>query len=310
MTDLVRRLGFVSFEVGDVDEAVDFYRRVCQLAVTERGRDQAFLSGGTDHHWLRLRQGEAGTFRLGFEVVGVEALDEVADRLDAAGIAYREGDGFAADWLDRSLVFEAPDGVELELFVQMAELAVAPPHTIARFQHLVHAVWFSDDPIEHEAFYRDVLGFRTSDWIERLIVFMRCGNGFHHSLAVGASPGGAARLDHVCFEMESLDDVMRLRNHAVASGVTLRNDLLRHAASGSVGVYLTDPGSGLGVEFCVGHRVIAHDENYRPRIMVASPVTADVWQQGPPDESPSPSRPLLIAAEGPAARLSDLPGAR
>ena len=69
---------------------------------------------------------------------------------------------------------------------------------------------------------------------------------------------------------------MRARNNALRWGVELRDDLLRHAPSGSIGVYLKDKARGFAVEFCVGHPQL-DDETHQPRILLASPETRDVW---------------------------------
>ena len=47
--DLVHGHGFVALGVPDLEAAVSFYTRVCQLTVTERRDDEVFLTGD-DHH--------------------------------------------------------------------------------------------------------------------------------------------------------------------------------------------------------------------------------------------------------------------
>jgi 2,3-dihydroxy-p-cumate/2,3-dihydroxybenzoate 3,4-dioxygenase len=69
---------------------------------------------------------------------------------------------------------------------------------------------------------------------------------------------------------------MRARNNALRWGVELRDDLLRHAPSGSIGVYLKDKARGFAVEFCVGHPQLDND-THRARILPATAETRDVW---------------------------------
>jgi hypothetical protein len=66
--------------------------------------------------------------------------------------------------------------------------------------------------------------------------------------------------------------------------VVLRDDVLRHAPSGSIGVYLKDEARGMAVEFCVGHPKI-DDAVHKPRILPMVPETADVWRAALPEPS-------------------------
>jgi hypothetical protein len=141
-----------------------------------------------------------------------------------------------------------------------------------------------------------VLGFRTSDWIERRMVFMRSANNYHHSAGCGGAGPMGGRLDHIAILVDSLDDVMRIRNYGIAMGANIRQDICRHAASGSMGVYFVEPQTGIGLEFCTGHGLI-EDPDHRARIMPASPVTADIWLEGPPADVLIPTMPLAM---GPA----------
>jgi 2,3-dihydroxy-p-cumate/2,3-dihydroxybenzoate 3,4-dioxygenase len=280
VTDRVKRLGFVALGVRDFEGALRFYRDVVQLTVTDASQDEAFLTGGREHHWIRLhRVNRAEEFRVGYEAVDEASLDEVTKELQARDIPYSTTSELSSDWVDNSIRFKDPDGVDIELYVRMAELPVPPLPSIVRFTDLLHAVWAGADSVSAYRFYHEVLGFEASDWIERLIVFMRCGNKYHHSL--GIASGGSGLLDHVCFLVQDIDDVMRARNHAISRGVGVRQDVLRHAASGSISVYVNDPVTGIGIEFCTAHRIIEDDEQYRARILKAGPVVNNLWLEEP-----------------------------
>ncbi|MCU1457508.1 MAG: hypothetical protein JWL73_1600 [Actinomycetia bacterium] len=292
---LVKRIGYVGIGVADVDRATDFYERVGQLSLSERTPEGAFLTGGVEHHWLRLYKSQApGDFRVGYEAVDAAALEEIAARLDARGIAYEEGGDLSVDRIDRSIRFRNPDGVELEIFTQMMELPTPPRQTTVKMLKLLHAVWSTQDVVAGYQFHADVLGFRDSDWLERRVVFLRCADGYHHSAGLAATPGPAA-LQHFCILVDTIDDVMRARNNALDQGAELLQDLLRHAASGSIGVYVKDPDLNFSVEFCTSHPQI-EDEGYRARILPKSAVTSDLWQEKPPAAAMAPSLPLLAPA--------------
>src|SRR6266567_9054584 len=64
--ELVKGLGYVALTVPEIDRSLDFYRRIAHLKVSERGTKKAFLTGGINHHWLRLEEtGKPSLSRLG-----------------------------------------------------------------------------------------------------------------------------------------------------------------------------------------------------------------------------------------------------
>jgi len=278
--ELVKGLGYVALTVPEIDRSLDFYRRVAHLKVSERGAKKAFLTGGINHHWLRLEEtGEPGLSRFGFEVTGRAALDEIANRLDARGIVWKPASDLAGDRVSDAIRFTDPDGFQIELFTDMVSLPVRMD-TFLKMDRVLHSVWLASDPVESGRFYREVLGFKESDWIERAMVFMRAGNGYHHSVGIGRDNARLGRMDHFCILVDDLDDVMRARNVALRSGAKLRQDVVRHAASGSMSTYIIDPVNDICVEFCTNHRQI-HDENYRARILPAQASTLDLWKHLP-----------------------------
>jgi 2,3-dihydroxy-p-cumate/2,3-dihydroxybenzoate 3,4-dioxygenase len=281
--ELVDGLGYVALAVPDLDDSLDFYRRIAHLKVSERGTKRAFLTAGTDHHWLRLDEtGAPGLACMAFKLTGRAALDEVTNRLDARGIPWKEANDLAGDRTADAIRFRDPDGFEIELFTDMVTLPV-PMDSFLNMKRVLHTVWRTASPVESGKFYGEVLGFKESDWIERVMVFMRAGNGYHHSIGISRTPEKSGTLDHFCILVDHLDDVMRARNVALKNGAKLRQELVRHAASGSVSTYITDPINNIAVEFCVGHRQI-DDEGYRARILPASAVTMDIWQASPDED--------------------------
>jgi 2,3-dihydroxy-p-cumate/2,3-dihydroxybenzoate 3,4-dioxygenase len=281
--ELVEGLGYVALTVPELESSLDFYRRIAHLKVSERGSKTAFLTGRANHHWLRLDEtGHPGLTRIAFQVTSRAALDEVANRLDSRGIPWKESDDVTTQRVGDAIRFQDPDDFEVELFTDMVSLPV-PVEPFVKMDRVLHAVWLADSPRDSHNFYSEVLGFKASDWIERMAVFMRCANRYHHSMGILRGGEKSGRLDHFCILVDSLDDVVRARNIAVQNGVKLRQELVRHAASGSVSTYLIDPINDISVEFCVWHSQI-EDEGYRPRILQASPVTLDMWKATPDEE--------------------------
>lgn len=282
---LIQEMGYAAYGVRDLDHAVEFFRNVCQLEVTERGDGVVFLSGDKRHHWVRLEQrAEPGLIRLGYRAVDAAAIDEVARRLDRLGVAYQRVEDFVHNRVTGALRFTAPDGFEYEVYEQMLSLP-ASPAPARGIACLLHAVIFVTDVAKARQFYTDALGMLVSDRIEEVITFLRCGNQYHHSLALAR--GEAGKLDHIAMLVDEMDDVLAFRAHGVVTD-TLAGDVVKHVASNSVSVYLRDVVEGIGVEYCNGHDAIA-DESYPGRLIKAGPTTVNAWAAGFPVRPPMDS---------------------
>ena len=110
-----------------------------------------------------------------------------------------------------------------------------------------HAVVFVNDIQRSKKFYTDVLGFKTSDEYgnDKMpggMVFLRC-NGDHHCLALVGSKGGETNgksLHHIAFELGSLDEVFRARDHLQKAGAKIVFNGRRRAGC-QVAVEFLDP---------------------------------------------------------------------
>ena len=98
-----------------------------------------------------------------------------------------------------------------------------PPFAV---QKIGHAVVNVADLEKSKRFYTEVLGFKVSDvYPDRMMpggmVFLRC-NGDHHCLAlIGGAPmpqDKARTLHHLAFELATLDEVFRARDHLKKHG--------------------------------------------------------------------------------------------
>jgi 2,3-dihydroxy-p-cumate/2,3-dihydroxybenzoate 3,4-dioxygenase len=65
--DIVVRLGHMSGGVQNLDEEPEFYSGLVRLDVTEQVGDTAFMTGGVEHHWIRVEDGN----RQGIKRIGV-----------------------------------------------------------------------------------------------------------------------------------------------------------------------------------------------------------------------------------------------
>lgn len=287
MEELVQRLGHVTYEVADLDRAVHELTTTGHLSVGEVRDGEVYLRGDLHHYWVRLVAGQSNRFvRVGYEVPGQEQLEEICRRLERRGVAVKScDDAIASDRVERWSRFVDDNGIEVELFVHMLDSPIRAMSQRVRLTEMLHAVFLVPDVPAAAGFYADTMGFKVSDWTERVAAFMRCGNGYHHSLAFLAGPPSdrEGTFHHFAMLCEDIDDVMVARNDALQSGVELAEDLVRHGPSGSVGVYLRSP-MGFSYEFCVWHQRIT-DPRHRARILPAARSTVNIWEL-PRDEAP------------------------
>jgi catechol 2,3-dioxygenase-like lactoylglutathione lyase family enzyme len=148
-----------------------------------------------------------------------------------------------------------------------------PPFAV---QKIGHAVINVADLEASKRFYTDVLGFRISDiypdgMMPGGMVFLRC-NGDHHSLAlIGGAPksGDTKRtLHHLAFELATLDEVFRARDHLKQQGAKIVFEGRRRAGC-QVSVEFLDP-DGHHLELYWGVDQIGYDGRARP---------AEEWRQ-------------------------------
>jgi len=131
-----------------------------------------------------------------------------------------------------------------------------------------HAVIFVSDLERSKRFYTDVLGFKISDiypgsMMPGGMVFLRC-NSDHHCLAlVGEGDAGKAKkLHHLAFELATLDEVFRARDHLKKHGATITYEGRRRAGC-QVSVEFLDP-DGHHLELYWGVDQIGSDGRSRP----------------------------------------------
>lgn len=119
------------------------------------------------------------------------------------------------------------------------------PFRIGKIGHVVLNV---RDVERSVRFYTEVLGFEISDLYPEEMVpggmaFLRC-NPDHHGIALvgslGAAPNDNVELNHIAFEVATLDEVIRARDHLAARGV--RIDFAgRRRAGCQIAVEFRDP---------------------------------------------------------------------
>jgi 2,3-dihydroxybiphenyl 1,2-dioxygenase len=192
---------------------------------------------------------------LGWEVADAEALNAFAARLEAHGVAVTQGSRRLAEerHVADLIVFHDPAGNRLEAFhgQLVAPEEFRPGRPISGFRtgplgmgHVVLNVVEIDDLLP---FYRDILGFRISDYghTPYKLYFFHL-NGRHHSFAMVGS--GRAGFHHFMLELCSLDDVGQGYDLAQLEPDRLAYTLGRHTNDHVTSFYAHSP-SGFFVEY-------------------------------------------------------------
>ncbi len=121
---LPQEIGHIVLNVSDIDRSVDFYTNVVGFQITRHTPGKiAFLTCGVIHHNLALfkadddavrpRKGQIGLDHFAFKVESYQALQQAHDRLVEADAVI---DHIVDHGITRSVYFEDPDGIIMELF--------------------------------------------------------------------------------------------------------------------------------------------------------------------------------------------------
>ncbi len=118
------------------------------------------------------------------------------------------------------------------------------PFRVAKIGHVVLNV---RDVARSVRFYTEVLGFEVSDIYPEAMVpggmaFLRC-NPDHHGIALVGSlerASESAELNHIAFEVATLDEVVRARDHLRRHGVEIDFEGRRRAGC-QIAVEFRDP---------------------------------------------------------------------
>jgi 2,3-dihydroxy-p-cumate/2,3-dihydroxybenzoate 3,4-dioxygenase len=275
----VTDLAYVAHAVPDLVAERKFYSDAWGLTeVGEEGGRVYFAAAGSLHPFvIRLRQDEElKTDIIGFTAASRAAVDALFRQAVAAGAkpicepgpAAGPAGGYAARFFDL-------DGRALEV---IGDVQQRKPRTLehgaAIPAGLSHVVLHSPDVKALARFYEDALGFRLSDWIGEFMIFLRC-NPAHHRLAI--MPGKPA-LNHVAFDVNSVDDLMRGLGRLTRLGVKLSWGPGRHTAGKNTFTYYLTP-NGNAVEYTSDLENV-DEHTWVPNTYEMRPDIIDQWGTG------------------------------
>jgi 2,3-dihydroxybiphenyl 1,2-dioxygenase len=213
-----------------------------------------------------------GTRYFGWEVADAAALDTLAARLERAGVAVKRESGTLADqrFVADLISFADPAGNRLEAFhgAAVADTPFRPGRMISGFRAgplgMGHVLVTVQDIDASLAFYRDLLGFRISDFTgDPIRAYFLHVNPRHHSIALVEAPVNT--LNHLMVELYSFDDVGQGYDLALMDREQIVATLGRHNNDLVTSFYMRTP-SDFNVEYGWGGREV-DDASWQPQEM-------------------------------------------
>jgi len=260
---LLQSLGYVGVAASSLDPWASFATKLLGMQLSERGEHSLALR--VDHRERRLvidTSLPAGRHFFGWEAADAAGLQELGARLDAQDVPVKaESCAVAEQRGVHSLIsFSDPAGHRVEVFhgAYAAATPFAPSRSLSGFRTgtlgLGHVVLCVADTEPMLRFYRDVLGFRVSDYMLRPFRahFLHL-NARHHSLAFIET--GANAFHHLMLELLSLDDVGQAYDLALTEEDRIGVTLGRHSNDFMTSFYARTPSEFL-IEYGWGGREI------------------------------------------------------
>ena len=260
---LIQSLGYIGVAAQGIEDWAHFGTRFLGLQTVDRTSKRLALRMDDRKQRLIIEDaGRNGLGYLGWETADQSALDALAAGLERKGVAVQRGDRALVD--ERKVAdlirFQDPVGNQLEAFwgAETSTEAFKPGRSISGFRTgplgMGHAVLHAENIDTLVPFYRNVLGFHTSDWMEKPFRahFFHV-NPRHHSLALLET--GRKGFHHFMVELFSLDDVGQGSDIASGMDGKLLLAMGRHTNDHMTSFYTKTP-SDFGVEYGWGGRLV------------------------------------------------------
>jgi catechol 2,3-dioxygenase-like lactoylglutathione lyase family enzyme len=274
----VCEIRYVGYGVVDLDAECSFYAEKWGLTrVAEQDGVHYFAAEGHDEKFIvSLRP--ATENRIDVVALAAETRADV-DALQAKVIAV----GCQIVHPPRALTtpgggygfrFYSPDGMTLEI---SSDVERGPARAMERWdavpKKISHIVLHSPDQKAAAAFFCDVLGFKISDWLGDFMVFLRC-NSAHHRIAFLPGP---TCLNHVAYDMEGVDAMMRAIHNIKQKDVPISWGPGRHTAGNNTFSYFVTPNQFVA-EYTADLEEVTDD--WEVTVFTPAPLVMDQWGIG------------------------------
>jgi 2,3-dihydroxy-p-cumate/2,3-dihydroxybenzoate 3,4-dioxygenase len=279
MSASVTDLQYVALAVPDLASEREFFGKTWGLVEVGEDDGKVLLAaeGSPYPYVLSLRQdAERKTDLVGFSAASRDDVDTLFRQVEAAGARIiappAETASAAGPYAFR---FFDPDGRAMEV---VSGGHPRPHRTLEKGEAIPvgisHVVFHSPNHAGLAEFYQNALGFRLSDWIGQFMVFLRC-NPVHHRIAI--LPGPPA-LNHIAFDVSSVDEMMRGLARMHENGIKLSWGPGRHTAGNNTFCYFVSP-NGNAVEYTSDLEEV-DEASWVPQTYEPTPSITDQWGTG------------------------------
>ena len=270
---------YVRLGTSDIDAAVRFATERVGLELVARGSDCAYLRGDDRDHSLCYFKGDSQDHTLAFEVATERDIETAAQTLTAHGLTVSRGTPAecAARRVMSLIGFRDPTGNKIELVARPFHSGRRYfPSRDAGIVEFSHVGLKTTDATRDQKFWTELFGFRSHDWLgpAALLSF----DGVHHRIAL--FPTQAPGVQHMNFQVESVDDVFRSYYALSTSQTKIVFGPGRHPLSGASFLYFETPDQQMVFEYSFGMPDL-DDTTYRPRQFPWEPLSLCMWGAKP-----------------------------
>lgn len=251
----------IELAVTDLTQSARYYEESWGLKRVAHLGDTLYLRGrGAEHHIMELHERpRAALISLTFAAPDKHSVDA----LHAQAIAYGANVISAPAALSATsgggygFQLDTPEGHKLTISSDVTAHSDVGADRSTPVK-LTHVVLNTTRPSDQMAFFCDLLGFRLSDCNGRMN-FIRCSKD-HHAIALAEANGPG--LNHMAFEMDSFDSLMRGCGRLKAHDVPLEWGVGRHGPGDNIFAYFVEP-NGFVTEYAAEVEQI-EDDDYKP----------------------------------------------
>lgn len=274
MTATVRSLGYLRFTATDLDEWRRFGESLLGLNVAEHTPDRLRFRMDEYEYRIEIVPGDAdAALTAGWEVASVADLEEISERLQLAGYKVQQlgADVARARAVTQLVTFRDPDDCyDIELYVGLKNAnerfySIKGATFVAGRLGVGHIFQVVSDTATYNELYREILGFRLSDYIdvapEVEATFLHC-NPRHHSFAFVQNPKRPLGIGHFMVEVDDLDCVGRAWQMMLDDKMAVIQTLGRHTNDKMISAYVKTP-ANVGVEYGYGG-ILVDDATWTP----------------------------------------------
>ncbi|MHA6719981.1 VOC family protein [Sphingomonas sp. RS6] len=286
----VTEIRYVGYGVTDFDAEKKYYEEIWGLEPVPSDDGMAWFKaqGHDEHQVVRLRKAEEN--RIDVIALSADSRADVdalrAKVADAGCQIVREPAALTSPGGGYGFRFFSPDGLMFEI---SSDVARGQRREIERWDgvpvKISHIVLHSPDHQAAVKFFTEVLGFRVSDWLGDFMCFLRC-NSAHHRIALLPGP---ACLNHVAYDMEGIDGMMRGAHRLKLNDVNIGWGPGRHTAGNNTFSYFVTP-SGFVTEYTAELEEVDF-EHHQAQVRAPAPMVMDQWGigTGGPQTLPHPA---------------------